>query len=531
MATNTDMDMSFEDIMFGDHENPKGTSKKSSDTEDVKGIEASEGGENCSNAPVNNYADRRSNNKQGSFSGGNSYGKRTSSVNNQGFGNGNNRRKASGNSQTPKWEIENAVLVSNFKPDFDMKAVVDLFEQECGKIKASNLKGDDKLVIQFSEAASCEKALQKSFEFEGITLQVNSSSSKSSQQQNNGTVQNGDSSAVSSPSDPNSPTQAPTDPDSLNATLVLKNLPFHVKHDKLQEILTKLVGYSPKYVRYHHDANGAFRGIAFVKYRSMEDATNAFNILNNSEVMTRKIRCEYKKKGSSKNKNPQLSTSATASTTVPATSGTNTTPTKGSNSDVNLDDSEIKEIHDRLTAFKDDPIQSELSYPATINNNQRKTVLKLCDKFGLVCIPKNDCLTVKKKSDAPNINAAGQNTASKPIGINSKRRGSNAGLGSFGGSYGANGNSGSLSTSLGRPPQSNSSSNPVSVPSSLEKTPRGSFGGRSSLGASPGTSPMFRHMRAQSLTQVIITPKGPDGTKGFAAGRGKPLAPPTQVAM
>jgi len=60
-----------------------------------------------------------------------------------------------------------------------------------------------------------------------------------------------------------------------NNTLVLKNLPFNLKTEKLQEILSKFE-VRPTSVNYHVDASGMFRGMAFAKYKNIDESTKAY---------------------------------------------------------------------------------------------------------------------------------------------------------------------------------------------------------------------------------------------------------------
>lgn len=63
-----------------------------------------------------------------------------------------------------------------------------------------------------------------------------------------------------------------SDSDYKNSTLVLKNLPFQLKQEKLEEILNS-VDCKPINVSYLYDNNGMFRGMAFVKYKEIGHGT------------------------------------------------------------------------------------------------------------------------------------------------------------------------------------------------------------------------------------------------------------------
>lgn len=80
-----------------------------------------------------------------------------------------------------------------------------------------------------------------------------------------------------------------------NVTLVLKNLPFQLKQEKLEEILNGFK-YKPQNVSYLYDPSGMFRGMAFVKYKETEHATRVFEEMNDMDILGRRVRIEYKRK-------------------------------------------------------------------------------------------------------------------------------------------------------------------------------------------------------------------------------------------
>lgn len=80
-----------------------------------------------------------------------------------------------------------------------------------------------------------------------------------------------------------------------NVTLVLKNLPFQLKQEKLEELLNGFK-FKPQNVSYLYDPSGMFRGMAFVKYKEIEHATRVFEEMNDMDIMGRRVRIEYKRK-------------------------------------------------------------------------------------------------------------------------------------------------------------------------------------------------------------------------------------------
>eukprot|EP00756_Hemistasia_phaeocysticola_P031094 Hpha_TRINITY_DN16332_c0_g2::TRINITY_DN16332_c0_g2_i1::g.60859::m.60859 len=80
-----------------------------------------------------------------------------------------------------------------------------------------------------------------------------------------------------------------------NSTLVLKNLPFALRHDNLITSL-RLLGVRPAYTRYYHDERGMFKGIAFIKFLCRAAAERAKFQIEQMEVAGRRVRVEFKNK-------------------------------------------------------------------------------------------------------------------------------------------------------------------------------------------------------------------------------------------
>jgi RNA recognition motif-containing protein len=88
--------------------------------------------------------------------------------------------------------------------------------------------------------------------------------------------------SMSSPRSPRSAHRFSLSPDSAPAaftstsSLVLKNLSFNLRQDRLLELLAK-VGVTPQSVNYHYDQAGVFRGVAFMKFKRIEEASEAYD--------------------------------------------------------------------------------------------------------------------------------------------------------------------------------------------------------------------------------------------------------------
>jgi len=131
-----------------------------------------------------------------------------------------------------------------------------------------------------------------------------------------------------------------------NTTLVLKNLPFQLKQEKLEEILNVLE-YKPISVSYLSDGTGLFRGMAFVKYKEIEESTKVFDCINNMDINGRKLRVEYKRKVA----------------------------------EAEAEDNAQK-LLDQLSNFKNNYSIGELAFPCG-SSFQRKQIHQLAEKLGL----------------------------------------------------------------------------------------------------------------------------------------------------
>jgi RNA recognition motif-containing protein len=82
--------------------------------------------------------------------------------------------------------------------------------------------------------------------------------------------------------------------DLIPTAIVIKNIPFAVKKEQLQSIMTDMHLPLPYAFNYHFD-QGVFRGLAFANFTTAEETTNVINIMNGMELSGRKLRVEYKK--------------------------------------------------------------------------------------------------------------------------------------------------------------------------------------------------------------------------------------------
>jgi len=293
-----------------------------------------------------------------------------------------------------------------------------------------------------------------------------------------------------------------------NTTLVLKNLPFQLKQDKLEEMLNALK-CKPLNVSYLYDGSGTFRGMAFVKYREIEHATKVFEAINNMDIAGRKVRVEYKR--------------------VMA--------------EAEPQEDDARKLNEDLIGFKGNQGVSEMAFPCA-TSFQRKQLHQLAEKLGLTHYSTGEgearTVIVKKKEKEPKDKDKEKDNHQKekdkeerkgqPIkGVQQTRRASKGEAprfssspedrtGSWDHSKSPSGSS-KVSKSFGASPLDRTSAG------SWRSSPMGS--GVSVVGASSlGTSPTYKNSALQHRLsapesnhglQPVRQPKGPDGTNGFLA--------------
>jgi len=268
----------------------------------------------------------------------------------------------------------------------------------------------------------------------------------------------------------------------------------------------------PTSVNYHVDTSGTFRGMAFAKYKNIDESTKAYELLNGLEVTGRKIRVEFKRKGSNASANPSQQKLEKEKQ--------ERTPEKQQNvPNVHLDldnlDEDTKKFYEQLVAFKENPTMAELTFPHTLASYQRKQVHYLADKLGLnhesdtkngnqrhtLVIKKGPVMSSSALNDDNN-----NNSNSIP-----KRRNSRAKTWSTEKNKDFD-NDGHAESSKGS--HSNYTTNATQT---IIKSPK------LSPSFPTGSPPIRGHLKNALTIQPVRQPRGPDGTRGFTAGRGKQL--------
>lgn len=356
--------------------------------------------------------------------------------------------------------------------------------------------------------------------------------------------------ALASPN-PAASITSPT-PEKPDTILVLKNLPFSLKQDQLQEILMMMNTTAPQSINLHFDNMGVFRGMAFIKYRLLDDAIKVYEALNGYDVGGRKVRVEYKRK----NKGQQQP-------------------------DVPVEwqeEEDLRKLWEQVKDFSNNPNVNEISFTPNLTSNQRKQIHTMAEKLKLthysngegeqryICIkkpPPTTSPTPTSSSFSSSNNNSTQNGFAVPIPTNGAidikgrrpRRDSDSansattprghGHGGGGGSpnAGGGGGGGSNGSHHGNGNGTNTNVGSVEGKSDYNRLPRSSFAKQKEVASSaPADINMdWRSPNSQtgnninnsnvnqissspaqspSLSGVTIAPsrqpKGPDGSKGFS---------------
>jgi len=328
-----------------------------------------------------------------------------------------------------------------------------------------------------------------------------------------------------------------------------------LKQDQLEDILRPLSENIPQSVNLHYEG-GIFKGMAFIKYKHIEEAIKVFDSLNGLDVGGRKVRVEYKRKNKDKVNSPSSIVSA------------GEIPNEWS------EDDELKKIWEQLNEFKTNHTQMELSFAPTLTSVHRKHIHAMADKLKLTHFSLGDdhdrhiCVSKKPGASPSHHNIATPNSnngvsgsleqRSRGIDIQApnRTRGNSStgrsfeGGNSFGKSWERNDvgsfGSSSFGSSFGRPRGSFGAVGSFSRSSYLSSSPVGtssldnhashvSSRGTAQVSTSPtssnvfGTSPLSNNNNNNNngtpvgsvtdhslpLIQPVRQPRGPDGTKGF----------------
>lgn len=268
----------------------------------------------------------------------------------------------------------------------------------------------------------------------------------------------------------------PVADDGKSNTLVLKNIPFSMKLEDLQEFLNKTGPSAPAAVNYHLDPRKQFKGMAFVAYPTIDAAAAAMKAFQGTPLQNRYLKVEYKRKYVGKTKNAD---------------GIYSQPTSSA-------------INQQLKSFANNPNSKEMVFPAFYDSKTLALVHQTAEKMGLECRSQGRrserCVVIKTRHTEQNETKQGQ--GSSQVYLSSEGSDTAGRITPSMNHRHARDNSGNVLQGNGLSPASN--------------------------GTSPGvgseTSPSQRRLwkRRNSLAgvaQPIRQPKGPDSTKGFSFPR------------
>jgi len=142
------------------------------------------------------------------------------------------------------------------------------------------------------------------------------------------------------------------------ATLVVKNLALHMDKDDIVTFLEEKGVPMPQEVELHLDASGSFRGTAFMRYTSPDEAKTTLETLGHCpELGGRKARIEFQK---AKGRDGRRSLEA------------------------ELPEEELGIVREEIERFLADPVSSEIGLPGDFTVHQRKYAHSLAERHNLV---------------------------------------------------------------------------------------------------------------------------------------------------
>lgn len=205
---------------------------------------------------------------------------------------------------------------------------------------------------------------------------------------------------------PSPPLEQGGNDDTIPTAIVIKNIPFAVKKEQLQDIMQGMQLPLPYAFNYHFD-NGVFRGLAFANFTSPEETKQVIAVMNQMDLAGRKLRVEYKKmlplaerdrierekrerRGQLQEQhqpmgNGQLHNQGSMnslSSNIPATSPSPVSQRAGK-LDIDLNDPETLAYYTELTIFKNDPNRETLIFPPGVTPGERRIIHTLAHHMAL----------------------------------------------------------------------------------------------------------------------------------------------------
>jgi len=283
---------------------------------------------------------------------------------------------------------------------------------------------------------------------------------------------------------------------------------------------------APQSINLHFDNMGVFRGMAFIKYRLLDDAIKVYEALNGYDVGGRKVRVEYKRKNKTTTGQPPVD--------VPSEWH---------------EEEDLRRLWEQVKDFSNNPNVNEISFTPNLTSNQRKHIHTMAEKLKLthysngeadqryICIKKPPTTSPIMSSSSTNSNnnlpTASQNGFTLPIpgangaidikGRGRPRRDSDSTTTSttsrspnLSGSNAHHNGNGNITprSSFATKQKDVASSAPADINMDWRNQNSQNNNGPSLLSSSPAQSPSVNGVTIAPSRQ----PKGPDGSKGFGDG-------------
>ncbi|ORX85486.1 hypothetical protein K493DRAFT_411427 [Basidiobolus meristosporus CBS 931.73] len=177
----------------------------------------------------------------------------------------------------------------------------------------------------------------------------------------------------------------------ISTAVVIKNIPFSAKRDTLLSSLAALSLPKPYALNYHYD-NGAFRGLAFANFKTAEETDQVIAQLNGYEIGGRKLKVEHKRTvlgGVEGKKDPdRLGVEKSKKEKLKKGEKSKSVPTSPMADSGNLlemlEDPEVREVYDKMVAFRDDLTKEELTIFLSPTTITKKIVHTLAQKLGML---------------------------------------------------------------------------------------------------------------------------------------------------
>lgn len=206
-------------------------------------------------------------------------------------------------------------------------------------------------------------------------------------------------------------------PQTPNSCLVLKNLDYKITSEELEEVVRRVAGGRKQFVNINlvHDATTKqFRGMAFVNFHSVDEATSALGALSKMSINNRKVVAEYRRlRPGEKMRTPKSNVHHIRRTTFESEVATDAVDADGNmvdkrkaffsvrdsarrldertrerNEKADRDREREATFRTRLLEYQANPIENDddiedISFEPDLTSYERRMVHVICDEIGL----------------------------------------------------------------------------------------------------------------------------------------------------